>query len=93
MQFNSLDRLQAPHLGVIWAEFREKYPDTEERPPLDPVFETFAGKGSRVPIPRLHLELLTTIPTPRVFLINSAKTELIQVQRDLILPRFGGHRC
>jgi uncharacterized protein (TIGR04255 family) len=82
VQFNSLDRLLAPHLGIIWAEFKEQYPETEQHPPLDPVFETFAGKGSRMPIPRPHFELLTAIPTPRVFFINSAKTELIQVQRD-----------
>jgi len=82
VQFNSLDRLLALHLGIIWAEFKDSYPELEEHPPLDPVFETFAEKGSRMPIPRLRLELLATVPTPRVFFINRAKTELLQVQRD-----------
>jgi uncharacterized protein (TIGR04255 family) len=82
VQFNSLDRLLAPHLGIIWEEFKEQYPETEQHPPLDPVFETFAEKGSRMPVPSAHFELLATIPTPRVFFINSARTELIQVQRD-----------
>jgi uncharacterized protein (TIGR04255 family) len=82
VQFNTLDRLLAPHLGVIWSEFKDQFPEVEEHPPLDPVFETFADKGSRMPVPRLHLELLTTIPTPRVFFINRQKTELLQVQRD-----------
>jgi uncharacterized protein (TIGR04255 family) len=82
VQFNTLDRLLAPHLGVIWSEFKDQFPEAEQHPPLDPVFETFAEKGSRTPIPRLHLELLTTIPTPRVFFINQTKTELLQVQRD-----------
>jgi uncharacterized protein (TIGR04255 family) len=82
VQFNTLDRLLAPHLGVIWSEDKDQFPEAEQHPPLDPVFETFAEKGSRTAIPRLHLELLTTIPTPRVFFINQTKTELLQVQRD-----------
>ena len=82
VQFNTLDRLLAPHIGVIWAEFKERYPELEQHPPLDPVFETFAEKGLRTPIPRPHFEFLTTIQTPRVFFINSTRTELLQIQRD-----------
>jgi uncharacterized protein (TIGR04255 family) len=82
VQFNSLDRLLAPHLGIVWADFKEHYPEAEQHPPLNPVFETFAEKGSRMPIPRPDFEFLATIPTPRVFFINREKTELIQIQRD-----------
>ena len=80
VQFDSLGRLLAPHLGVIWDEFKDRYPDAEQHAPLDPVFETFGEKGPRMPIP--SLQLLATIPTPRVFFINKEKTQLIQVQRD-----------
>src|SRR5207248_3295992 len=80
VQFGTLDRLLAPHLGLIWAEFRDQFPEIEEHPPLDPVFETFSDKAPGLPVP--HLELLATLPTPRVFFINTARTELLQVQRD-----------
>jgi uncharacterized protein (TIGR04255 family) len=82
VQFGSLDRLTAPHLGLVWAEFRDQFPIIEEHPPLDPVFETFADEAPRTPVPRLQFELLTSPPPPRIFFINSARTQLLQVQRD-----------
>jgi uncharacterized protein (TIGR04255 family) len=85
VQFGSLERFMAPHLGLVWTEFREQFPIVEEHPPLEPVFETFSDKAPDTPMPRLHLELLMTPPTPRVFLVNAARTELLQVQRDRFL--------
>jgi uncharacterized protein (TIGR04255 family) len=82
VQFGSLDRLTAPHLGMVWSEFRDQFPIIEEHPPLDPVFETFADDAPRTPMPRIQFELLTTPPPPRIFFINSARTQLLQVQRD-----------
>lgn len=80
VQFGTLERLMAPHLGLVWQEFRDAFPEIEEHPPLDPAFETFADKVPVFPVPRV--ELLDRLPTPRVFFINGAKTELLQVQRD-----------
>jgi uncharacterized protein (TIGR04255 family) len=85
VQFNTLERLMAPHLGLIWAEFKDRFPQVEEHPPLDPVFETFADNRSGTPMPRLQFQLLTSPPTPRVFFINPENTELLQVQRDRFL--------
>jgi uncharacterized protein (TIGR04255 family) len=85
VQFGTLDRLLSPHLGLVWSEFRERFPGIEEHPPLDPAFETFSDKAPGVPMPRVQFELLTAPPTPRVFFINAAKTELLQVQRDRFL--------
>src|SRR6267154_3188840 len=82
VQFGSLDRLTAPHLGMVWAEFRDQFPIIEEHPPLDPVFETFADEAPRTPMPRLQFELLASPPPPRIFFINAARTQLLQVQRD-----------
>jgi uncharacterized protein (TIGR04255 family) len=82
VQFNSLDRLLAPHLGLIWTAFKDRFPDIEQHPPLAPAFETFADGGFNAQLPPLQLQLLTALPTPRVFFINREKTELLQVQRD-----------
>jgi uncharacterized protein (TIGR04255 family) len=80
VQFNSLEGLLAPHLGLIWADFRASFPLLEQHPPLLPVFETFTNGGTPSLIPQL--QILTSVPTPRVFFINSDRTELLQVQRD-----------
>jgi uncharacterized protein (TIGR04255 family) len=85
VQFGTLDRLLSPHLGLVWAEFRDRFPEIEEHPPLDPTFETFSDNAPGLPMPRVQFELLTVPPTPRVFFINAAKTELLQVQRDRFL--------
>lgn len=82
VQFNSLDRLLAPHLGLIWAEFKDRFPNIEQHAPLEPVFETFTEKGSAAPVPRPQFQIMQTFPPPRVFFINREKTELLQVQRD-----------
>jgi len=83
VQFNSLDSLLAPHLGLVWTEFKDKFPRVEQQPPIESVFETFADTGAPAPpVPRLQMQLLNAMPTPRVFLTNSGRTELLQVQRD-----------
>jgi uncharacterized protein (TIGR04255 family) len=85
VQFDTLERFLAPHLGLVWTEFRDQFPDVEEHPPLEPVFETFAEGGPSLPMPGFQLQFVVKPPTPRVFLINRAKTELLQVQRDRFL--------
>src|SRR5262245_20532990 len=82
VQFNSLERLQAPHLGLIWAAFKSEFPVIEQQPPVEQSFETFAEKGGGVPAPRLSFQLLSGVPVPRILFINQQRTELLQVQRD-----------
>jgi uncharacterized protein (TIGR04255 family) len=82
VQFNSLERLQAPHLGLVWSEFKSQFPVIEQQPPVEQAFETFAEKGGGIPAPRLPFQLLSGVPVPRVLFINEQRTELLQVQRD-----------
>jgi uncharacterized protein (TIGR04255 family) len=84
VQFDSLDRLKAPHLGLVWDEFKERFPEIEEHPPLDPVFETFP-EGAGATMARVQFQLLTALPTPRIFFVSEKRTELLQVQRDRFL--------
>lgn len=82
VQFNSLESLQAPHLGLIWSAFKTEFPVVEQQPPVEQSFETFAEKGGGIPVPRMRLQLLSNVPVPRVLFINEQRTELLQVQRD-----------
>jgi uncharacterized protein (TIGR04255 family) len=82
VQFNSLDRLKAPHLGLVWEVFRDRFGEIEERPPVDPAFETFPEKGAGAAMALAQFQLISGVQTPRVLFMSGKKTELLQVQRD-----------
>jgi uncharacterized protein (TIGR04255 family) len=80
VQFERIEALHTPQLGLVWEAFRERFPKTQEHPPLDPVFEQFGAPGSGKP--SATLELLSAFPTPRVWFLAENETELLQVQQD-----------
>jgi len=85
LQFNPLEKLRSPHLGLLWERFRsEGLPITEDHGELEPAFEELEAKGS----PRVRVRLQTfddAPPLPRVWFLNEAKTELVQFQRDRLV--------
>lgn len=80
VQFDSLNALRTLQLGLLWQEFRERFPDTEEHPPLEPVVERFGVRPTRVSA--IHVEMMRLPPTPRCWFLNKEGTELIQIQQD-----------
>jgi uncharacterized protein (TIGR04255 family) len=80
VQFESLEQLRTPQIGLLWAEFRTRFPITQEHAPLDPVVERFGIP--RTGTPEVRLQMLESPPLPRVWFVNSTGTELIQVQKD-----------
>ena len=81
VQFNLLGNMTVPHFGAVWDAFKDEYPVVEERPPIDPIFETFSAGGTPLPMP-LPFPMFAVPPIPRVLLFNQPRTLLIQVQRD-----------
>jgi uncharacterized protein (TIGR04255 family) len=80
VQFDSIDKLLTPQLGLLWAEFRDRFPVTEEQPPIAPQVEHF-GKGPparNVP----PLQVMEKPETPRCWFLNQLGNELVQVQKD-----------
>ncbi len=80
VQFERLDSLKTPQLGYIWGAFRERFPKTEEQPPLEPVVEQFGPRRGRRP--GVRLQLSPGPLRPRIWLINEVGTELVQIQQD-----------
>ncbi len=80
VQFDSLGKLRTPQIGLLWKEFRDRFPVTEEHAPLDAVVERFGAPRVRKGVARI--EMLESPPTPRCWFLNDAGTELIQVQHD-----------
>lgn len=80
VQFEQLDSLQTPQLGYIWNSYRDRFPQTEEQPPLEPMVEQFGARTGRRQGVRL---MFSPAPTrPRLWFLNEDGTELVQVQHD-----------
>jgi len=85
LQFKSLELLRSPHLGLLWERFRaDGLPLIEDHGELEPVFEQFDAPGP----PRIGVRIQTfddAPPMPRVWFLNPAKDELVQIQRDRLI--------
>lgn len=79
VQFTPLDALSVPHIGLLWDGFRERFPKTEEHPPIEPAFERFGAVQIREPI---RLRVRQKYPRPRVWFVNDEETNLLQIQED-----------
>ena len=78
VQFNPLPRLQAPHIGLLWSNYKDQFPIIEQHPSIDPVFERFGPPEG----PSVKFEISATPPIPRSWFLKKDGTELIQVQQD-----------
>ena len=80
VQFEPIEQMRTPQIGFLWAEFRDRFPVTQEHPPVDPVIERFGI--ARTGAPEVRLQMLESPPLPRVWFVTPTGTELIQVQND-----------
>ena len=78
LQFEPISGLTSPHLGLLWAKFRQQLPLIEEHPPLPPILENFAPPSPA----QMEVTIEEKPPLPRVWFVNETKTELIQMQSD-----------
>ena len=79
VQFDPLEDLLAPHLGLFWQMIRANYPQCRERPPLVRRIESAQGSGT------ISLELGDVPPLPRMWFVSERDNSLLQIQRDLFL--------
>ena len=79
VQFSPLSSFQVPHFGLFWNRIRRAYPLVEVQPPLSPMFEQFAPKGTGGEI---QVRFEEGQPDVRCWFKNQEETQLIQVQRD-----------
>jgi hypothetical protein len=78
LQFEPIEEMTAAHVGLLWQRFRKRLPFVEEHPPLPAVVEKF---GLLV-APEVEVTIGEKPPVPRMWFLNTDKTELIQVQVD-----------
>ena len=80
VQFESLRGISTAQLGLLWNEFSDNFPRTEDQAALLPFVEEFPES----PRARLGLQLqaLDKPPVPRMWFVNARGNEMIQVQAD-----------
>jgi uncharacterized protein (TIGR04255 family) len=83
VQFNSIERFVAPHLGLFWSVIAPRFGAAEEHPPIAPTFETF-GQSSQI-LGGFSLDFPPLFGMPRAFFIDTDRRQLLQVQRDRFL--------
>jgi uncharacterized protein (TIGR04255 family) len=79
IQFDALSVMEFIDLGPAWTQLRRRYPKVEEHPPLPPAFEIF-GMPAGPPFVQLQLSSMPSLP--RLWFVNEAGTEVLQVQTD-----------
>jgi uncharacterized protein (TIGR04255 family) len=85
-QFERITALRTVHLGLFWHRVKGEFPDTQEHPPLPPVFEQ-----AREPVPQavqLRFETQDTLPLQRLWLLNATGTEMMQIQNDRFIKNW-----
>src|SRR6266566_1973662 len=82
VQFESMDDMHAPQLGLLWSQFRKDFPRVEQHPPIPSVVETFGQTLSARPGFQIEMSELPFPFLPRLWFLNESGTELVQVQQD-----------
>jgi uncharacterized protein (TIGR04255 family) len=82
VQFDSLDALTAPLLGIFWQSIRDEYPKTQSMPPLGAVVERIPKAHGN---DRVQVEVVETPPLPRTFFVHRSENWVMQIQGDRFL--------
>jgi uncharacterized protein (TIGR04255 family) len=82
LQFDAEETFTSAVFGLIWSEFRDRFPRVEEHAALDAVVESFDAPRAAPPF---RIELRDTPFLPRLFFLNEERTELVQIQQDRLI--------
>ena len=72
MRFQTPEKLNIPHIGLLWNKFKNDYPCIQHASPIA------SAKGE------ILIDKTTSLPLPRVWFINENDDQLIQFQFDRI---------
>jgi uncharacterized protein (TIGR04255 family) len=88
IQFDPLEELTAPVLGLYWAALRDDWPHASEAPYLESKFERF---GTDLPWNQMRLELKKGHPPVRIQMRNAASDFMVQIQNSRLHVNWMGY--
>lgn len=86
VQFTRLPAIKSVQMGLFWQRVRSRFPEVEEKLPLDPVTESFLDPS--LPSGRVRFEAFEPSAASRLWLLNEQGTEMIQVQNDRFIKNW-----
>lgn len=91
VQFEKLSAMRSVHFGLFWNSVRERFPATEDRPSINPIIETRELPQTG----QVHFEVQDSLSLNRLWVLNEAGTEMVQVQNDRFIKnwRQGAEKC
>lgn len=78
IQFKAIEGLDTTRLARLWAVYRERYPRTEQQPPISHEIETFDLPTP----PRMTFKIQPALARLRWWFMNDEGTRLLQIQHD-----------
>lgn len=85
VQFDKLPAMRSVHFGLFWQRVRDRFPNTQDRPALAPIFEQPQPLSQAV---QLRFEVQEMLSLQRLWLLNEAGTEMMQVQNDRFIKNW-----
>ncbi|MEW8691413.1 MAG: TIGR04255 family protein [Candidatus Thiodiazotropha endolucinida] len=79
VQFEPLQKLVVPEIGLLWQHYGQQFSHVEQHPPIDPTIERL-GVRAVEGLPKI--ERLSGPPLPRIWFLDDTKRELLQIQQD-----------
>ena len=81
VHFRPLEKFTTVHQGLLWARcFRERFPNLEERPPVEEVRELFDEE--RLGVPMIRWQVFDRPPAPRLWSTSEDGQHVIQIQKN-----------
>lgn len=81
VQFEPLQSLVVPEIGLLWQHYGDKFNHVEQHPPIEPIIERYGVREPRSPFPKLELVSGSSL-LPRIWFLSESKSELLQIQQD-----------
>ena len=82
VQFEEIKNLSLPRLGLLWNQYRDRFPITQQHQRLAHIIEKFGQQPPQQREVKIEFSQLPPVPDARLWFINRDETELIQVQQD-----------
>lgn len=78
IQWEPLPNIGVHHLGLLWQQFRDRFPTVQHQGELSPMMER-AGTSGAMNEPQIQF---ARAPVPRLWFLDTNERELLQIQRD-----------
>ena len=80
VQFEPLDRLVVPEIGLLWQHYGKRFTHVEQHGPLDAIIERTGVRRSRTNVP--NIQIAPGVPLPRIWFLDDSKRTILQIQQD-----------